>query len=87
MMDTKVKPILDAYGFKASFFLICGRVGAYLYWMSWQDLAELKKDGMDMESHTMTHTNLNKLLANALNYEIAGSKQCFAKHYNLWLSF
>ena len=77
------KPILDKYGFKASFFLICGRVGTQPSWMNWQDTAELKKDGMDIESHTMTHANLNKLSANALNYEIRGSKQCFAKHgYN-----
>jgi hypothetical protein len=48
-----------------------------------RDIAELKKDGMDIESHTMTDTNLNKLSANGLNYEIGGSKQCFVKHgYN-----
>jgi len=77
------KPILDRYGFKASFFLICGRVGTHPYWMNWQDIAELKKDGMDIESHTMTHANLNRLSVKALDYEIAGSKQCFAKRdYN-----
>src|SRR5215813_8632955 len=77
------KPILDRYGFKASFFLICGRVGTHPYWMNWQDIAELKKDGMDIESHTMTHANLIRLSVKALNYEIAGSKQCFTKHdYN-----
>ena len=77
------KPILDKYGFKASFFIICGRVGTHPYWMNWQDIAELKKDGMDIESHTMTHANLNKLSVNALNYEIGGSKRCFTNHgYN-----
>ena len=77
------KPILDKYGFKASFFIICGRVGTEPSSMDWQDIAELKKDGMDIESHTMTHTNLNKLSRNALKYEIAGSKQCLANHgYN-----
>ena len=77
------KPILDEYGFKASFFIICGRVGTHPYWMNWQDIAELKKDGMDIESHTMTHANLNKLSVNALNYEIGGSKRCFTNHgYN-----
>jgi hypothetical protein len=51
--------------------------------MNWQDIAELKKDGMDIESHSMTHTNLNRLSTNALRFEIGGSKQCFAKHgYN-----
>ena len=77
------KPILDKYGFKASFFIICGRVGTEPSSMNWQDIAELKKDGMDIESHSMTHTNLNRLSTNALKFEIGGSKQCFAKHgYN-----
>ena len=60
------KPILDKYGFKASFFIICGRVGTERSSMNWQDIAELKKDGMDIESHSMTHTNLNKLSIKAL---------------------
>src|SRR5215469_8107264 len=77
------KPILDKYGFKASFFIICGRVGTESSSMNWQDIAELKKDGMDIESHSMTHTDLNNLLIKALEYEIGGSKQCFANHgYN-----
>jgi peptidoglycan/xylan/chitin deacetylase (PgdA/CDA1 family) len=77
------KPILDKYGFKASFFIICGRVGTKRSSMNWQDIAELKKDRMDIESHSMTHTNLNRLSTNALKFEIGGSKQCFAKHgYN-----
>jgi peptidoglycan/xylan/chitin deacetylase (PgdA/CDA1 family) len=77
------KPILDKYGFKASFFIICGRVGTEPSSMNWQDIAELKKDGMDIESHSMTHTNLNRLSTNALKFEIGGSEQCFAKHgYN-----
>jgi len=77
------KPILDKYGFKASFFIICGRVGTERSSMNWQDIAELKRDGMGIESHSMTHINLNKLSTNALNFEIGGSKQCFAKHgYN-----
>ena len=53
------KPILDKYGFKASFFLICGRVGTHPYWMNWQDIAELKKDGMDIESHTKYSVSYN----------------------------
>ena len=40
---------------------ICGRVGTERSSMNWQDITELKKDGMDIESHSMTHTNLNEL--------------------------
>ena len=74
------KPILDKYGFKASFFIICGRVRTEPSSMSWQDIAELAKDGMDIESHSMTHANLNELSTKALKFEIGGSKQCFADH-------
>ena len=35
----------------------------------------MQRDGMDIESHTMTHKHLNHLSASALNFEIAGSKQ------------
>ena len=79
---TYAKPILDKYGFKATFFIICGKTtdkGA----MNWQEIASMQSDGMDIESHTMTHKHLNHLSANALNFEIAGSKQCLASHgYN-----
>ncbi|MGB7954301.1 MAG: polysaccharide deacetylase family protein, partial [Candidatus Nitrosopolaris sp.] len=53
------KPILDKYGFKV--FIVCGKVATQPYWMNWQDIAQLNKDGMDIESHTMTHAHLNKL--------------------------
>ncbi len=80
---TYAKPILDKYGFKATFFIICGKTvdkGA----MNWQDIAAMQRDGMDIESHTMTHKHLNHLSATALNFEIAGSKQCLASHgYNV----
>jgi len=76
------KPILDKYGFKATFFIICGQTtdkGA----MNWQDIAAMQKDGMDIESHTMTHPHLNTLSQSQLDFEIGGSKQCLASHgYN-----
>jgi hypothetical protein len=72
---TYAKPILDKYGFKATFFIICGKTtdsGA----MNWQDIAAMQKDGMDIESHSMTHAHLNTLNQSQLNFEIGGSKQC-----------
>ena len=69
------KPILDKYGFKASFFIICGRVGTERSSMNWQDIAELKKDRMDIESHSMTHTNLK-------DYQQPSVVNLVAKYYN-----
>jgi peptidoglycan/xylan/chitin deacetylase (PgdA/CDA1 family) len=76
---TYAKPILDKYGFKATFFIICNETtdkGA----MNWQDIAAMHNDGMDIESHTMTHPNLDNLSQSQLDFEIGGSKQCLANH-------
>ena len=79
------KPILDMYGFKGSFFTVCtyvnlGSAGADKSRMSWQDIATLQQQGHDIESHTMTHTDLNAKSLQNLDYEIGGSKQCLLNH-------
>jgi peptidoglycan/xylan/chitin deacetylase (PgdA/CDA1 family) len=86
------KPILDKYGFKATFFIICNKTGVsgtarFLNRTNWQDISAMQKDGMDIESHTMNHRHLNHLSANALNFEIGGSKQCLANHGYHAISF
>jgi hypothetical protein len=83
---TYAKPTLDKYGFKATFFEVCNWIGTGHksdMTMTWHDIAALHRDGMDIESYTMTHAHLNTLSAAALNYGIGGSKQCFLNHgYN-----
>jgi peptidoglycan/xylan/chitin deacetylase (PgdA/CDA1 family) len=74
------KPILDKYGFKATFFEVCGWIGKSSERKSWQDIAALQQDGMNIESHTMTHPHLNTLSPIELNAEIGGAKQCFLEH-------
>ena len=78
---TYAKPILDKYGLKASFFVVCNYVNSGdIRRMNWQDIATLQQDRMDIQSHTMDHKPLDKMSTNALIYEIAGSKQCLASH-------
>jgi Polysaccharide deacetylase len=75
------KPILDKYGFKATFFEVCNWIGSLPKSKeNWNDIAALKQDGMDIESHTMTHAHLNALSTTDLNYQIGQSKQCFLDH-------
>jgi peptidoglycan/xylan/chitin deacetylase (PgdA/CDA1 family) len=57
------KPILDQYGFKASFFEVCTWIGKTSDRQTWQDVAALQRDGMDIESHTMIHAHLPDLLS------------------------
>ena len=80
---TTAKPILDKYGFKASFFITCDWTGlqtSRIPRLTWQDISLLQKDGQDIESKTMTHRDLSKLSAADLNFEVAGSKKCFSDH-------
>ncbi len=76
---TAAKPILDKYGFKASFFITCGFVGLPLR-MDWQDIVSIYHDGNDIGSMTMTYKDLTKLSPSGLYYEIGQSKQCLRDH-------
>ena len=80
---TTAKPILDKYGFKASFFITCDWASAQKSKnprLTWQDISLLQKDGQDIESKTMTHRDLSKLSAADLNFEVAQSKKCLSDH-------
>jgi peptidoglycan/xylan/chitin deacetylase (PgdA/CDA1 family) len=81
---TYAKPILDKYGFKATFFEVCGWIEAGYHdkdvSITWPEIAALQQDAMDIEAHTMTHPNLNDLSQADLNYEIGQSKQCLENH-------
>jgi peptidoglycan/xylan/chitin deacetylase (PgdA/CDA1 family) len=81
---TYAKPILDKYGFKATFFEVCNWVEAGYHdkdiSITWPEIAALQQHGMDIESHTMTHPILNDLSQSDLNYEIGQSKQCLENH-------
>lgn len=74
------KPILDLYGFKATFFVICNKVGQNEDKMTWEDIAILQSEGHDIESHTMNHKRLGSLSASELEFEIGQSKKCLAEH-------
>jgi Polysaccharide deacetylase len=78
---TLAKPILDSFGFKATFFIVCNYVekgGSSR--MDWQDISQLQNEGYDIESHTMDHKDLTILPLDQVNYEVGQSKQCLADH-------
>jgi peptidoglycan/xylan/chitin deacetylase (PgdA/CDA1 family) len=79
---TIAKPILDQYGFKASFFITCTYANdrSPQYHLNWNEILALQADGQDIESKGMTPVDLNNLSAAALNYQIGDSKQCLESH-------
>ena len=92
---TNAKPILDKYGFKASFFIICSFIDGKGYYrlnngtevinddyenaMSWDQIRILQNEGHSIESHGMEHRYLPNLSSSDLKKEIAGSKKCLEK--------
>jgi peptidoglycan/xylan/chitin deacetylase (PgdA/CDA1 family) len=81
---TYAKPILDRYGFKATFFEVCDWIDSDSEGddekMTWNDVVELDSEGQDIEAHTMTHPHLDKISSSKLEYEIGQSKQCLLDH-------
>jgi peptidoglycan/xylan/chitin deacetylase (PgdA/CDA1 family) len=54
-----VRPILGAHGMRGTFFVSSGLVGTSSYYMSWDDVHELARDGNEIGGHTLTHADLN----------------------------
>src|ERR687889_713099 len=82
---TNAKPILDKYGYKATYYIVCNYVGnGELYHpnarMSWEDITELYKEGYDIGSHTMDHKDLSQMSEKMVNFEVGQSKQCLLDH-------
>jgi peptidoglycan/xylan/chitin deacetylase (PgdA/CDA1 family) len=74
---TTVKPILDKYGFKGTFYVVCNYAQKIdTDRMNWTEIKDLHQQGHDIGSHTMNHADLTQLPAYRIDYEIGTSKQC-----------
>jgi peptidoglycan/xylan/chitin deacetylase (PgdA/CDA1 family) len=80
---TDAKPILDKYGFKASFFVVCNWIDSDEdeneddnSHMTWQDIETLHNEGHDIGAKSLNHKDLTTLSASELDFEVAQSKKC-----------
>ncbi len=72
---TEALPILNAYGFKATFYIVPGFVGRPGY-MSWEQIELLHNSGMEIGSHTMNHADLTGLEdVKAIRNELVQSRE------------
>ena len=76
---TNAKPILDKYGYKATYYIVCNYVGNSER-LTWEDITALSKEGYDIASHTMNHADLSKTSKKETEFEVGGSKQCLLDH-------
>jgi peptidoglycan/xylan/chitin deacetylase (PgdA/CDA1 family) len=76
---TNTKPILDKYGFKGTFYIICEDVGKEDH-MTWEEINTLQKEGHDLGAHTMTHRDLTDMPQEEMEFEVVESKQCLLEN-------
>jgi peptidoglycan/xylan/chitin deacetylase (PgdA/CDA1 family) len=78
---TTAKPILDKYGYKGTFYVVCNYAQKEdTDRMNWNDIQELQKQGHDIGSHTMNHHDLTQIPPYRIDYEVGMSKQCLLSH-------
>ena len=78
---TTVKPILDKYGYKGTFYVVCNYAQKEdIDRMNWNEIQELQKQGHDIGSHSMNHADLTDIPAYRMDIEIGVSKQCLVSH-------
>lgn len=74
-------PILKQCGFTATIFLATDRIHELpmrfegVDYLTWQDVRELHKEGMNFGSHTVTHPDLRSMEPEQLDYELGYSKE------------
>ncbi|HVY55648.1 MAG TPA: polysaccharide deacetylase family protein [Thermodesulfobacteriota bacterium] len=79
-------PVLRKYGYTATVFLITGGAESYTpqdrlapyggrETLSWGEIKEMSKDGIDFGAHTLTHPDLSSIDASRIEYEMRESKE------------
>jgi len=79
-------PILKSFGFTATFFVVTGKIGSREF-MSWNELAEMQEQGMQIESHTHSHYPLELLTDSKIQWELEHSKAVLEDHLNKRVKF
>jgi peptidoglycan/xylan/chitin deacetylase (PgdA/CDA1 family) len=72
-------PVLHKYGFTATAYIVGSFVGQPNY-MTWDQVVELDRAGVNIGAHSLTHPDLTKISAAAANAEIMGSKSMIESH-------
>jgi peptidoglycan/xylan/chitin deacetylase (PgdA/CDA1 family) len=75
---TYALPILQRYGFHATYYVIAGRVGVWKNVLSPAQLRALVAAGMEIGDHTLNHRELPSLSAAQMHVQVATAAQLLA---------
>ena len=77
---TRIAPELRKRGLPFTLFVYPGIVGRGAHAVTWEEVEELARSGVDIESHTLSHPFLTKLDTPSLERELAQSREEIARH-------
>ncbi len=72
---TTAYPILKKYNLKATIFVVTGFLGKRKGYLTWDQLREMEKNGITVESHTVPHAPLPQLPDERIREELVESKR------------
>ncbi|BBB91965.1 MAG TPA: polysaccharide deacetylase family protein [Methylomusa anaerophila] len=72
---TNAYPILKKYGFTAVFFLITDVIGHDPWYMNWDQVKEMRQQGFQFGSHTLSHADLTKVPVAQVNLQLVKSRE------------
>ena len=93
---TNAAPVLCRHGFTATLFIVTGRIGRTSKWNSSQrgdalltrdELSELRSEGFNLGSHTLTHADLRTLDDAAMTRELDQSRATIAELGETFIPF
>jgi peptidoglycan/xylan/chitin deacetylase (PgdA/CDA1 family) len=76
-------PILQTYGFVATYFVVAGRIGGPGH-LTVQEVWTLSKDGDEIGNHTVHHLRLTRFRGSSLVYEIDAAAATIASITGRW---
>ena len=89
---TQAFPLLKKYGFRGNFFVVGKDVGktfnqnGIIKYMTFDQLKEMHRQGMEIGSHTMSHDPLAVIKPNFLPWEIYQPLNLFHEKMGFWIS-
>ena len=84
---TAMFPVLKKYNFKATIFVITGNIDKYHKFLKSEQLLQMDKYGINIESHTVNHDNLKMLSKSRQLKTLIQSKKYLEKTLNKQINF
>ncbi len=72
---TQAYPIMKKYGLTGTIFLVTDTVGRDDWYLNWDQVREMRKDGFVFGSHTLNHLPLNDLTPQEILFQLTRSKE------------